>query len=118
MMRTNVPKSSEGLEFDISSRSFDSSFPAFITAGDISVDGSQVILRGKEVVKIWNRNVNGGQTVEEVLSGSQGPSKTVSLCKESVQGESIAFGKNFTPLVRHPMKIRQKKLTFRFSTTR
>ena len=48
MMRTNVPKSSEGLEFDISSRSFDSSFPAFITAGDISEDGSQIILRGKE----------------------------------------------------------------------
>ena len=48
MMRTNGPKSSEGLEFDISSRSFDISFPAFITAGDISVDGSQVILRGKE----------------------------------------------------------------------
>ena len=48
MMRTNVPKSSEGHEFDISSRSFDSSFPAFITAGDISEDGSQIILRGKE----------------------------------------------------------------------
>ena len=47
------------------------------------------------MVKIWNRNVNGGQTVEEVLSGSQGPSKTISLCKESGQGESIAFGNNW-----------------------
>ena len=27
MMRTNVPKLSEGQEYDISSRSFDSSFP-------------------------------------------------------------------------------------------
>ena len=45
-------------------------------------------------VKIWNRNVNGGQTVEEVLSGSQGPSKAISLCKESGQGESIAFENN------------------------
>ena len=48
MMRTNAPKPSEGQEFDISSRSFDSSFPAFITAGDISEDGTQIILRGKE----------------------------------------------------------------------
>merc|ERR1712060_498215 len=91
-MRTNEPESSEGHESEISSRSFDSSFPAFITAGDISEDGTQIILRGKEEVKIWNRNVNGGQTVEEVLSGFQVPSKTVSLCKESGQGESIAFG--------------------------
>ena len=47
-MRINGPESSEGHEFDISSRSFDSSFPAFITAGDISEDGTQIILRGKD----------------------------------------------------------------------
>ena len=28
------------------------------------------------------------------------------------------MGKDFTPLVKHPMKMRQKKLTFRFSTIR
>ena len=44
--------------------------------------------------QIWKRNVNSGQTVEEVLAGSLGPTKTVSLCKESGQGESIAFGNN------------------------
>ena len=48
MMRINGRKSSEMLEFDITNRSFDSSFPAFITAGDISEDGSLIILRGKE----------------------------------------------------------------------
>ena len=48
MMRINGRKSSEMLEFDITSRLFDSSLPAFITAGDISEDGSLIILRGKE----------------------------------------------------------------------
>ena len=48
MMRINGRKSSEMLEFDITNRSFDSSLPAFITAGDISEDGSLIILRGKE----------------------------------------------------------------------
>ena len=42
------PNPQKGMKFDISSRSFDSSFPAFITAGDISEDGTQIILRGKE----------------------------------------------------------------------
>ena len=49
-------------------------------------------------VKIWNRDINSGQTVEEVLSGSKGPFKTISLCEESGQGESISFrndGKGF-----------------------
>ena len=45
-------------------------------------------------VKIWNRNVKNGQTVDDVLLGSAGPSKTLSLCKESGQGKSIAFGNN------------------------
>ena len=45
-------------------------------------------------VKIWNRNVRNGQTVDDVLLGSAGPSKTIPLCKESVQGKSIAFGNN------------------------
>ena len=47
-MHTNGPESSERHEFDITSRSFESSFPAFITAGDISEDGTQIILRGKD----------------------------------------------------------------------
>ena len=33
--------------------SFGSSFPEFITAGDISEDGSLIILRGKEGKYIW-----------------------------------------------------------------
>ena len=48
MMHIKGHKSSEELEFDITRRSFDSSFPAFITAGDISEDGSVIILRGTE----------------------------------------------------------------------
>ena len=31
-----------------SSEEFDYSFPAYITAGDISKDGTQILLRGKE----------------------------------------------------------------------
>ena len=51
-------------------------------------------------VKIWNRDVNGGQSVEDVLSGSNGPSQTIKLCqgKEVGQGESVAVrndGKGF-----------------------
>ena len=49
-------------------------------------------------MKIWNRDIHSGQTVEEVLSGSKGPFKTISLCEESGQGESISFrndGKGF-----------------------
>ena len=44
--------------------------------------------------QVWERNVNSGQTVEEVLTGSLGPTETLSLCKESGQGETIAFGNN------------------------
>ena len=51
-------------------------------------------------VTIWNRDVNGGQSVEDVLSGSNGPSQTIKLCqgKEVGQGESVAIrndGKGF-----------------------
>ena len=31
----------------VSSERFDESFPAFMTAGDISKDGTQILLRGK-----------------------------------------------------------------------
>ena len=43
MVFTNGHKSSE---------EFDKSFPTFITAGDISKDGSQIILRGKDGMNI------------------------------------------------------------------
>ena len=63
----------------------------FITIYDaIYQNITEIILEAQ----IWKRNVNSGQTVEEVLTGSLGPTKTLSLCKESGQGETIAFGNN------------------------
>ena len=45
-------------------------------------------------MKIWNRDINSGESVEDVLAGSKGPSQRISLCKgkDSGQGESIAIG--------------------------
>ena len=47
-------------------------------------------------VKIWNRDINGDETVEDVLAGSKGPSQTINLCKGEFvgQGESVAISKD------------------------
>ena len=41
-------------------------------------------------VKVWTRDVNSGQSVEEVLTKYQ-PSQTISLCFVAGQGESVAI---------------------------
>lgn len=63
----------------------------FITAGDISPDGSLVAIKNKEVILLWNR-----QGTEDILTTVARQPKQIGTYQKEEQGESLAWLDNNT----------------------